>query len=77
MRIKAEEIVADIESNIMKIYELKPDLALGLAKPGKDSGGYVTARMHLYKAQVPPRADLEKEFGVKKDYILKMFLYQG
>ena len=61
----------------MKIRALKPDLSLGLAQPGKDSGGYITARIHLFKFKVPNPVDVRKEFQTKKDYVLKMFLYQG
>ncbi len=44
----------------MKIYELKPDLSLGLIEPGKDSGGFVTARIHLFKSKPPLSTDLRQ-----------------
>lgn len=77
IRIKAETVVGDTIFNPMKIYELQPDLSLGLAKPGFDSGGYVTARIHLFRSKPPLLSSLKAEYGEKIPYVLKMFLYQG
>lgn len=53
IRIKAETFIAEGHINMMKIYELKPDHSIGLAKAGQDSGGYITARINLFQTRPP------------------------